>query len=81
MPDEQGPDVTKLLPIPADPYTTLIATAATAVAKAIEAENLLDIKLIEIDQSYAKVVIEERTNRKEFWNPFWDFFKKLKGGD
>ena len=68
------PDIT----IPADPYTTLIATAATAVARAIEAEALRDVKLIEIDPSYAEVVITEQTNRKAFWNPMWELFARIR---
>ena len=68
-----------LISIPADPYTTAITSATIAVAKAYEADVLLDIKLIEIDPDYADVVIAERTRRKQFLNPIMDFFVKLRG--
>lgn len=67
-----------IINIPADPYTTAITTATTAIAKAVEADILLDIKLIEIDPGYAEVVIAERTRRKEFLNPLLDFFANLR---
>jgi hypothetical protein len=65
--------------IPADPYTTAITSATIAIAKAVEADILLDIKLIEINPEYAEVVIEERTRRKQFLDPIMDFFAKLRG--